>query len=39
MATIKIKGLSKSYGKIQVLKDVHLQIDTGLFGLLGPNGG
>lgn len=38
MSTIKIKGLSKSYRKIQVLKDVDLQIDTGLFGLLGPNG-
>lgn len=38
MATIKIEGLSKSYGKVQVLKDINLQIDTGLFGLLGPNG-
>lgn len=38
MSTIKIQGLSKSYGKVQVLKDIDLQIDTGLFGLLGPNG-
>lgn len=38
MSTIKIEGLSKSYGKVQVLKDINLQIDTGLFGLLGPNG-
>lgn len=38
MSTIKIEGLSKSYGKVQVLKDIDLQIDTGLFGLLGPNG-
>lgn len=38
MSTIKIEGLSQSYGKVQVLKDVDLQIDTGLFGLLGPNG-
>ena len=38
MSTIKIQGLSKSYGKIQVLKDIDLQIETGLFGLLGPNG-
>lgn len=38
MTTIKIEGLSKSYGKVRVLKDVDLQIDTGLFGLLGPNG-
>ena len=38
MSTIEVKGLSKSYGKVQVLKDIDLQIDTGLFGLLGPNG-
>ena len=38
MSTIKIEGLSKSYGKVQVLKEVDLQISTGLFGLLGPNG-
>lgn len=38
MPTIKIEGLSKSYGKVQVLKDIDLQIDSGLFGLLGPNG-
>ena len=38
MSTIKIQGLSKSYGKIQVLKDIDLQIETGLFGLLGTNG-
>ncbi|WP_210470777.1 ABC transporter ATP-binding protein [Sporosarcina sp. 6E9] len=38
MPTIKIEGLNKSYRKTQVLKDVHLEIDTGLFGLLGPNG-
>ena len=38
MSTIKITGLSKSYRKIQVLKDINLQIDTGLYGLLGPNG-
>lgn len=38
MSTIKIEGLNKSYGKEQVLKDINLQIDTGLFGLLGPNG-
>ncbi len=36
--TIKIEGLSKSYGKVEVLKNVDLQISTGLFGLLGPNG-
>lgn len=38
MSTVNIKGLSKSYGKVQVLKNIDLQIDTGLFGLLGPNG-
>lgn len=37
MSTVEIEGLSKSYGMVQVLKDINLQIDTGLFGLLGPN--
>ncbi|MRX72141.1 ATP-binding cassette domain-containing protein [Bacillus lacus] len=38
MYNVKIKGLSKSYRNFQVLKDIQLQIETGLFGLLGPNG-
>lgn len=36
--TIKIEGLQKSYRKFQALKNINLQIETGLFGLLGPNG-
>jgi ABC-2 type transport system ATP-binding protein len=36
---IKIEGLSKVYpnGK-HALKDINLEIDSGMFGLLGPNG-
>jgi len=34
-----IKNLSKTYpNNIQALKDVSLNIPTGMFGLLGPNG-
>lgn len=36
--TIKIEGLHKSYRKFQALKNINLEIETGLFGLLGPNG-
>ena len=35
---IKIKNLSKSYGKVEALKDVNLEIGSGVTGLLGPNG-
>jgi ABC-type multidrug transport system ATPase subunit len=36
---ITIDHLSKTYrGKVQALKDVTLDIHTGMFGLLGPNG-
>lgn len=38
MATVQIKGLSKSYRKVSVLKDVNIKMEQGLFGLLGPNG-
>lgn len=38
MYTVKIEGLQKNYRKFQALKDIDLQIGTGLFGLLGPNG-
>ena len=38
MITVNIEGLNKSYRKFQALKDIDLQIETGLFGLLGPNG-
>ncbi|MBW8348260.1 ABC transporter ATP-binding protein [Bacillus sp. IITD106] len=36
--TVKIEGLQKSYRSFQALKNIDLQIGTGLFGLLGPNG-
>lgn len=36
---LKIKNLSKSYGKRQVLQDLSLHIPVGeIYGLLGPNG-
>ena len=35
---IVIKNLSKSYGKKQALRGVDLQIEKGMFGLLGRNG-
>ncbi|MCA6445706.1 MAG: ATP-binding cassette domain-containing protein, partial [Chitinophagaceae bacterium] len=36
---LSITGLSKSYGKIQALKNVSLEIPKGsVFGILGPNG-
>ncbi len=36
---IEVRNLSKSYGKIEALKDVDLQVKRGsVMGLLGPNG-
>jgi ABC-2 type transport system ATP-binding protein len=35
---LTIRNLSKSYGNVQALRDVSLQIPAGMFGLLGPNG-
>jgi len=35
---LRIRDLSKSYGDVQALKDVSLEIGPGIFGLLGPNG-
>ena len=36
---LTIKALNKSYANgVQALKDIHLDIPTGLYGLLGPNG-
>lgn len=36
---LSIKALNKTYGNgVQALKDVNLEIPTGLYGLLGPNG-
>ena len=35
---IVIKGLNKSYGKKQALRNVDMRIERGMFGLLGRNG-
>ncbi len=35
---ISISGISKSFGKIDALKNVSLDLGPGMFGLLGPNG-
>lgn len=35
---IKIKSLSKSYGKTEALKSVSCTFSEGIYGLLGPNG-
>ena len=35
---LKIDNISKSFGKINALKNVSLDLGTGMFGLLGPNG-
>ena len=36
---LKITGLSKTYPNgVRALRDVTLEIPTGMFGLLGPNG-
>ena len=36
---INVKGLEKSYGKVQALRGVDLQVQRGtIFGLVGPNG-
>lgn len=39
MPAIKINDLSKSYGKVEALKPLSLQVEAGeLFGLIGPDG-
>ena len=36
---IQVKGLTKSYGKVQALKGIDLEVKRGeIFGFLGPNG-
>jgi ABC-2 type transport system ATP-binding protein len=36
---VLIKNLRKSYGAVEAVKDISLQVETGeIFGLLGPNG-
>jgi len=39
MAIIEIKSLTKTFGKIQAVRGIDLNIEKGeIFGLLGPNG-
>ncbi|NJN24683.1 MAG: ABC transporter ATP-binding protein [Cyclobacteriaceae bacterium] len=36
---ISIRGIGKSYGKIQALKDINIEVNAGeIFGLIGPDG-
>ncbi len=38
-AIIQMKGLSKRYGTLDALADLHLEIEEGsVFGFIGPNG-
>lgn len=38
MNCLRINNLSKSYGSVEALKNVTLDISPGIYGLLGPNG-
>ena len=39
MSVLSIQSVSKSYGKIQALKEVSFEVPEGsVFGILGPNG-
>jgi ABC-type multidrug transport system ATPase subunit len=39
MSKIKAENLSKSYGKVQAIKDINLSVNEGeIFGLIGPDG-
>ena len=35
---LSIRNLTKSYGDVQALRGVSLEVPRGMFGLLGPNG-
>ena len=35
---VKIRGLRKNYGNVAALKQIDLDIEHGVFGLLGKNG-
>lgn len=38
MAILEIKGLSRSFGKVEALKDITFSLDKGIYGLIGANG-
>lgn len=39
MAVILTRGLTKRYGRVVAVEDLHLEVEEGeVFGLLGPNG-
>ena len=39
VAAVRIEGLSKAYGDVRALDDLHLTVERGeIFGFLGPNG-
>lgn len=38
MATVRISGVTKRFGKKMVLNNIDLNIGTGIHGILGPNG-
>lgn len=38
MSAIEIRGLTKSFGTLKAVDEMHLSIDHEIFGLLGPNG-
>ena len=39
MALLEIEGVSKAFGGLAAVKDVHLNVESGsIVGLIGPNG-
>ena len=36
---LELTGVTKKFGKREVLHEINLSIDKGMIGLLGPNGG
>ena len=34
---IDIRNLGKTYGKVTALKDINMELKSGIYGLLGPN--
>ena len=39
MAAIELEGVTKRYGDVTAVSDLHLQVESGeVFGFLGPNG-